>query len=140
MKTKWCSAAVLCALWMQASAATPAGVQLGLVQRGQHLAELICGSCHQVARDQEFPPFLNAHTPSFYEIAARPGIDARTLRHFITTTHWDEKTIPMTMPNQQLTAEELTAVVAYILSLKPPAGAVNSRPSSSVYGASRKKT
>lgn len=110
--------ALLGVLWLQAATAAPA--QPALVQRGQHIAELICGACHLVIRDQEFPPFLKARTPSFYEIAARPDINARALRHFISTTHWDEKTIPMTMPDQQLTPEELSAVVAYILSLRPP--------------------
>ncbi len=61
---------------------------------------------------------LQIRTPSFFEIANRPDTTERSLRHFIMTTHWDERTIPMTMPNQELTAEQLKAVAHYILSLR----------------------
>lgn len=112
---------LLCTCVLQASVARPAPPHSASasVQRGKQIAELICAPCHVVVRDQEFPPFLKIQTPSFFDIAARPGIDARTLRHFISTTHWDERTIPMTMPGQQLTPEQLSAVVSYILSLRP---------------------
>jgi len=118
-QTHWL--AVVCCLWLQTSVAAPPPTRPNLVRRGRQVAELVCGACHLVIKDQEFPPFLKVHTPSFYEIATQPGINPGTLRRFITTTHWDEKSIPMTMPNQELTPEELSAVVAYILSLRPNA-------------------
>ena len=86
--------------------------------RGQHVAELICATCHIVARNQEFPPLLSQVTPSFMEIANRPGVSAATLEHFITTTHWDPDKLPMTMPNPMLMPEQTRAVARYILSLK----------------------
>lgn len=39
-------------------------------------------------------------------------------RHFVTTTHWDEKSLPLTMPNPCLTDSPIADVVAYILSLR----------------------
>ena len=89
------------------------------LERGKHLAQLLCGACHVVAKDQEFPPYLKESTPSFFEIAARPQTNASSLRHFLTTTHWDEKTIPMRMPNPLLTAEQTGALSHYILCLRP---------------------
>jgi hypothetical protein len=40
------------------------------------------------------------------------------LQHFIATTHWDMKSVPMSMPAQMLTKEERVAVSRYILSLR----------------------
>jgi mono/diheme cytochrome c family protein len=88
------------------------------VARGEHLARIICSACHVVAKDQEFPPLLRQPAPPFDEIANRPGISEKTLRQFVMTTHWDEATLPMTMPNPQLTEEQTVAVIRYILSLR----------------------
>lgn len=89
-----------------------------MVVRGEQLSRLICSACHFVAVDQEFPPLLRQPAPPFAEIANREGMSGQTLRHFITTTHWDEKTLPMTMPNPALTAEQSKAISRYILSLR----------------------
>ncbi len=86
------------------------------VDQGRAVAERVCAACHQVIREQQPPHIPGVQPPSFYHIAAT--LDERTLRRVITTTHWDEKTIPMRMPNQQLTAAELTAVIRYIRSLQ----------------------
>jgi mono/diheme cytochrome c family protein len=86
--------------------------------RGEHVARLICSTCHVVARDQEFPPMINQPVPSFYEIANRPGVSAESLQHFITNTHWDPDRLPLTMPNPMLTKEQTRAVARYILSLR----------------------
>lgn len=86
--------------------------------RGEQLAQLICSACHVIGPDQEFPPLLRQPAPAFADIANRDGVTEKTLRHFIATTHWDEKTLPMTMPNPELTAEQSAAVVRYILSLR----------------------
>jgi mono/diheme cytochrome c family protein len=87
---------------------------------GEHIARLICSSCHIVAKDQEFPPILNWPTPSFFDIANRPGVSVKDLQRFITETHWDMDKLPMTMPNPQLTKEQTQAVAEYILSLRSP--------------------
>ena len=88
------------------------------VARGEHVARLVCSACHVVARDQEYPPILTETTPSFLEIAKRPGVSAQSLQHFITNTHWDGDKIPMAMPNPMLNKNDVRAVSRYILSLR----------------------
>ena len=88
--------------------------------RGEEIARSVCAVCHQVAANQELPPLLEQSTPSFIDIANRPGTSVRSLEHFITMTHWDEDRIPMRMPNQMLSPEETSAVAHYILSLRSP--------------------
>jgi mono/diheme cytochrome c family protein len=88
------------------------------VARGEHLARLICSACHVVASDQEFPPLLRQPAPSFSDIANRADVSEKSLRHFITRTHWDEQTLPMTMPDPMLTEEQTVAVIRYILALR----------------------
>jgi cytochrome c551/c552 len=56
--------------------------------------------------------------PSFQSIADRPGTNEKSLRHFVATTHWDLKSVPITMPSQELSKADTTAVVRYILSLQ----------------------
>ncbi len=90
------------------------------VARGEHVARIICSACHVVAKDQEYPPILDTPGPSFFDIANRPGTTERSLRHFISTTHWDMKTLPMAMPNPMLTPEDTHAVASYILTLRAP--------------------
>lgn len=86
--------------------------------RGEQLARSQCSACHVVASDQEFPPLRKHPTPSFDEIANRPKTSEKSLQHFIATTHWDMKSVPMSMPAQLLTQEERVAVSRYILSLR----------------------
>lgn len=120
MRSKWLLLACLFAGGAQAANQVGcAESDAAEIARGKHLAQLLCGACHVVAQDQEFPPYLKQSTPSFFEIAARPQTDARSLRRFLTTTHWDEKTIPMRMPNPLLTEEETRALSHYILCLRP---------------------
>ena len=88
------------------------------VARGEHIARLICSACHVVAKDQEYPPILDTPGPSFFDISNRPDTTQRSLRHFITTTHWDTRTLPMAMPNPMLTPEDTRAVAQYIVSLR----------------------
>lgn len=88
------------------------------IAAGRQLALQVCSVCHVVAPNQEFAPGLEQQTPSFEAIANRPDMSVEFLRKFITTTHWDEKTIPMTMPNPMLSDEQITQVSSYILSLR----------------------
>jgi cytochrome c551/c552 len=111
------AAALLCAL------CTPRTSTAGVpttpeVARGEHIARLVCSACHVVATDQEFPPLLKQATPSFAEIANRPGVTGESLQRFITTTHWDVDKLPMSMPNPMLSKSETQAVSRYILSLR----------------------
>jgi mono/diheme cytochrome c family protein len=88
------------------------------IERGHQIALKICTACHVVAPDQEFSPLLRPPAPPFAEIANRPDSTRASLRHFVVTTHWDEKTLPLTMPNPELMDPQIADVVAYILSLR----------------------
>jgi mono/diheme cytochrome c family protein len=88
------------------------------IAAGRQLALQVCSVCHVVAPNQEFAPRLDQRTPSFEEIANKPNMSAEFLRKFISTTHWDEQAIPMTMPNPMLIDEQITQVSSYILSLR----------------------
>lgn len=98
-----------------AEGATKADSQL---RRGEEVAQLQCSACHVVAEKQKYPPLLEDPAPSFHSIANRPQVSAAALRHFVTSTHWDAKTVSITMPNPGLTKADIAAVIRYILSLK----------------------
>jgi mono/diheme cytochrome c family protein len=87
--------------------------------RGESIARMVCSACHVVASDQP-PGRLPAEAPRFSEIANRPGTNEQALRKFIATTHWDMKSVPVTMPNPMLTDEQVRDVSRYILSLRSP--------------------
>lgn len=88
------------------------------LRRGEEVAQLQCSACHVIAENQKYPPLLENPAPSFQSIADRPQTSEAVLRHFVTTTHWDQKTIPLTMPNPGLSKADIAAVIRYILSLK----------------------
>jgi mono/diheme cytochrome c family protein len=98
--------------------ASPPHVNPAILARGEKLSRMICAECHVVADDQKAPLRLEQPTPSFREIANRPGTSRKSLRHFIATTHWDTRTVPITMPNPELTNEQIVAVTDYIMSLR----------------------
>ena len=89
-------------------------------QEGHRLALKICSFCHVAASDQPFPPTLRNPGPSFQAIADRPSTTAVWLRNFLLTTH---TTIaePATMPNPDLADDQVTNIVAYLLSLRSSA-------------------
>jgi mono/diheme cytochrome c family protein len=99
-------------------AITAASSASGQVQEGREIARQVCSACHDVGANQMFPPVLKEPAPGFQAIADRPGVTAQTLNRFVGHTHWDERTLPMTMPDTMLTAEQRGAVVSYILSLR----------------------
>jgi mono/diheme cytochrome c family protein len=90
------------------------------MRRGESVAQLKCSACHVVAEKQKYPPFLDDPAPSFQSIANRPQTSEAALRHFVATTHWDRRTVRLTMPNPGLSKTDIAAVVRYILSMKRP--------------------
>jgi mono/diheme cytochrome c family protein len=76
---------------------------------GLALARRICSECHAVERAQERSP--NAAAPRFETIANVPGMTGAALSVALQTPH-------RTMPNVMLDANELSDIVAYILSLR----------------------
>jgi mono/diheme cytochrome c family protein len=105
-------------LALAAIAAPALAATAGSISAGRQTALNVCSACHVVAAKQEFEPLLVQKTPSFQEVADRPDTTAASLRRFITKTHWDEKTLPMTMPQQMLLDQQTNDVIAYILSLR----------------------
>lgn len=113
----WCVCGALWLLWHGCALAGEEACKPG--QLGAEVATQVCSTCHAVAKDQKIAPVLKEHTPSFFEIAARPDTTAQSLRGFLERTHWDRSTFPMAMPRLTLTPEEVDAVTCYILSLRP---------------------
>jgi hypothetical protein len=89
-----------------------------LVLKGKQLARIACSNCHVVTSDAESPPPLYDTAPRFDEIANRPGSSEQSLQFFITTTHWDGDTIPITMPRPELTKQQVVSLSRYIMSLR----------------------
>lgn len=89
-----------------------------LVLKGKQLARIACSDCHVVASDAESPPPLDELGPRFDQIANRPGVSEQSLQRFITTTHWDGETVPITMPKPELTKQQVSTLARYIMSLK----------------------
>jgi mono/diheme cytochrome c family protein len=87
--------------------------------RGESIARMVCSACHVVASDQS-ARHLPAEAPSFIEIANRPATNQQALQKFIATTHWDMKSVPVTMPSPMLTDQQVRDVAHYILSLRSP--------------------
>ena len=112
------SLSVATMLLILACAAAAAEELAGNPAAGHELALHVCSVCHAAAADQPFAPRLEQRTPSFSDIANRPNMSASYLHRFITTTHWDEHTLPMTMPDPMLNEDQIADVTSYILSLR----------------------
>ncbi len=87
------------------------------VQKGHHLAAIICSNCHVAGPDQEIEPILRPPAPSFESIARRSNITADSIRTFLITTHRDIGN-PKGMPNPQLLDFQIEQVTAYLLDLR----------------------
>jgi len=87
-------------------------------REGERIAQMVCSACHIVASKQERRPILENRSPDFCAMANRPDSTTRSLAHFIIHTHWDEKSLPLTMPNPMLTSAQATQVAHYIVSLR----------------------
>ncbi|WP_183662759.1 c-type cytochrome [Phyllobacterium trifolii] len=92
--------------------AVPASLNAQVVgdpQRGSVFAQQVCAGCHAVERGQPSSP--NPQAPTFDAIAKTPGTTEMALYAFLRTSHH-------TMPNLILTKDDISNVVAYLLSLK----------------------
>ena len=93
-------------------------VQDPQLRSGAQLARIACSGCHLVAADAEAPLPLHNSGPPFVDIANRPGVSEKSLQRFISTTHWDGESMPMTMPKPELTAQQGAALSRYIRGLR----------------------
>ena len=84
---------------------------------GRALAVQACTECHLIDAGAYGSANAQSQTPSFQKIADNPDNTDKVLRHFLRTTH---ATLlkPFNMPDPGLTDGEISAVVAYIESLK----------------------
>ena len=87
------------------------------LQQGHSLAKIICSNCHVASPDQEFEPILRPPAPSFESIAQRDGINADTIRTFLTTTHRNINS-GTGMPNPQLLDFQIRQLAVYLMSLR----------------------
>jgi cytochrome c2 len=120
MRTKSVGVSVLVCGMVIAAAVNAYGAELNSnsAAAGKKLAERLCATCHIVAPQQDHTPTRFPPAPAFEQIANRPGIDAASLERFLAVTHWDMKSLPMTMPDFGFTAKDRSDAAAYILSLR----------------------
>ena len=117
-KLAW--AALVAVIGLSAGPAFAAGgADKAVIQMGKGLAERLCASCHTVSADQ-YKRGENPASPQFQDIANRPGVTSQSLEKFLKTTQ-HRQFIGLSMPNPQLSDDEMTKVLAYILSLRKPA-------------------
>ena len=90
--------------------ATPAFGQEGNAMQGHQVARTWCESCHVV--DAEQKSAIAGGAPGFLALAALPSTTAASLRGFLTSPHHPS------MPDFQLSPQQIDDVSAYILSLK----------------------
>jgi mono/diheme cytochrome c family protein len=93
-----------------AATAWNASAQDGDVAAGRAFAREACITCHVVDPGNASPRVV-VIGPNFQDIANTKGMTATALRVFLTTSH-------PKMPNLILTPEDITDVIAYILSLR----------------------
>jgi mono/diheme cytochrome c family protein len=91
------------------SAMTAHAQVIGNPQRGAELARDVCTECHAVRDRQLLSP--NPRSPTFYEVANRPGMTAAALTVTLTTPHAG-------MPMFMFTPEQRQDIIGYILTLK----------------------
>jgi len=84
------------------------------VKSGRALSASLCADCHFIAPDIKTP---EGRPPSFQDIANRPQLDPAALRSHLHTTHMGQ-IIPLGMPNLGLTDDQISRLVAYIMSLR----------------------
>ncbi len=82
---------------------------LGDRAQGRDLAQQICAECHAVGSSPGVSP--NPEAPPFELIANLPGMTSIALTAALRTSHRE-------MPNVMLKPDELSNIIAYILSLK----------------------
>jgi mono/diheme cytochrome c family protein len=101
-------------IWVAAAFAlcpgSPAWAQ-DTAAHGLALARQLCSECHAVEKAQARSP--NPAAPTFETIANTPGMTAIALSAALHSPH-------RTMPNVMLDADQLSGIVAYILSLRRP--------------------
>jgi len=100
--------ALVTCIGLVAAAGTLRAQPSGEPLKGRVFAEEICAECHAVLKGQRRSP--NGEAPSFDEIATTPGMTSMALTAALRTSH-------RKMPNIILSDEQLSNIIAYLLSL-----------------------
>ena len=84
---------------------------------GKAIAVAICSACHSIGAHDPGPVAAERRGPDFLSIAARPELARAWLRHFLKTTNARRDTLPG-MPNPNLTEDQISDVVEYLMALR----------------------
>lgn len=113
------TAAALAAQPLPGAAKAPAPVSAkqkptpsAAARRGLAFAEQRCSGCHAVTANQASP---NPESPSFEDVANRPGVTSATLQQFLRDSH----NYPAAM-NFRVEAARIRDLAVYIETLKKP--------------------
>ncbi|WP_140420565.1 c-type cytochrome [Novosphingobium sp. B 225] len=82
------------------------------VRKGLSFAKERCAACHGVTRNSSSP---NPESPTFEDIANRPGLTAQTLREFLRDSH----NFPESM-QFRVERERIRDLADYIVTLRHP--------------------
>ena len=77
---------------------------------GLAVARQLCSECHDVERSLQ-PRSPNTAAPAFVTVANVPGMTGMALSAALQSSH-------RSMPNVMLDANQLSSIVAYVLSLR----------------------
>ena len=99
---------LICLVLLAAAIGRLQAQEEGDLRKGRVLAREVCAACHAIDKG---PPSPNADAPTFEAIASSPGMSGRALAVALRRAH-------RTMPNFVIEGDELTNIIAYILSQK----------------------
>jgi len=100
------AASALISSGFSAVAETPPNPTLA---RGEHVAQLVCSVCHVVAANQSSRRCCGSRVRHSWRLQSR-GHVRENAAPFSDHHSLDEKTLPMAMPNPELTEEQSRAV------------------------------
>jgi mono/diheme cytochrome c family protein len=95
---------------MASALAGPSAMAQDAPNAGLAIARQLCSECHDVERTPQ-PRSPNPAAPPFVTIASVPGMTGMALSAALQSPH-------RSMPNVMLDANQLSGIVAYILSLR----------------------
>ncbi len=92
-------------------------VLAGDAAAGKVVAIAICSSCHSIGLNDPGPAAPERRGPDFIAMAARPDLTREGIELFLKTTH-ARRDAPIGMPNPNLTRDQVSDVLTYLISLQ----------------------
>lgn len=108
-RSRWPATLVSLSLLAAACAQPTSAQPPGNAKRGEAYAQQACAECHETAVGVGTPPYAKA--PSFYRIAATPGMTAMALNAWFVTSHPN-------MPNLIIPEREREDLLAWFAVLR----------------------